>query len=156
LLRPAKQTGLLCDPAEIYVLIKNRFQDARGYIRFQLRPKYLKINILWVTVTYYSMKQSPSSETNLFSASQEVPHILWKRKVHYRNYKRSKPVPILSQSDLDHVYLPFRESISQLRMSLPSVLFPSVFLSTHNSSPNTSYMLLLSHSSRYDNLQNIW
>ena len=32
----------------------------------------------------YSMEQSPSSEANWFSASQEIPHILWNPKVHYR------------------------------------------------------------------------
>jgi len=30
----------------------------------------------------YSMEQSPS-EANEFSASQEIPHILWDVKVHY-------------------------------------------------------------------------
>jgi len=27
--------------------------------------------------TYYSMQQSPCWEANRFSASQEIPHILW-------------------------------------------------------------------------------
>jgi len=34
----------------------------------------------------YSMEQSPR-EANKFLASQEIPHILWKTKVHYRIYK---------------------------------------------------------------------
>ena len=29
----------------------------------------------------YSMEQSPSEEANRFSASQEIPHVLWKQKV---------------------------------------------------------------------------
>ena len=29
------------------------------------------------------MEQSPYWEANRFSASQEIPHILWKPKVHY-------------------------------------------------------------------------
>ena len=32
----------------------------------------------------YSMEQSSPSEANRFSASQEILHILWNSKVHYR------------------------------------------------------------------------
>ena len=46
-----------------------------------------------LTITYYltclltfSIVQSPSGETNWLSASQEIPSILWKPKVHYRIY----------------------------------------------------------------------
>ena len=34
------------------------------------------------------MEQSTSSEVNLFSASQEIPHILWNPNVLYSVYKR--------------------------------------------------------------------
>jgi len=43
------------------------------------------------------MEQSPSLEPNRFSASQEIPHILWNLKVYYHIYKSPPPVPILSQ-----------------------------------------------------------
>jgi hypothetical protein len=44
------------------------------------------------------MEQSPFWEANRSSASQEIPHVLWIPKVHYRTHKSPPPVPILSLS----------------------------------------------------------
>jgi len=50
------------------------------------------------------MKQSPSWEANRFSASQEIPRILWKPTRHFLIHKSPPPVPNLSQ--INHVHVP--------------------------------------------------
>ena len=85
-------------------------------------PQYLLT--YWLTVTYlltHSTQRSPSSEANRFSASQEIPSILWNPKFHYRIHKRMPPVPILSQID------PVLILSSHVGLGLPSGLFPSSF-----------------------------
>ena len=79
------------------------------------------------------MEQSPSWEANRFSASEEIPRILWNPKAHYRIHKCPPPVPILSQLDLQSLpqYPTSWKSLlilsSHLRLDLPSGLFSSGF-----------------------------
>ena len=79
----------------------------------------------------YSMEQSPSWEANQFSASQEIPRILWNPKVHYRIHKCPPPVPILNHLDPVTPHpTPWRSILilfSHLRLDLVSSLFPSGF-----------------------------
>jgi hypothetical protein len=50
------------------------------------------------------MEQSSSWEANRFSASQEIPCILWNPKVDYRIHMCPSPVPILNH--ISPVYNP--------------------------------------------------
>ena len=73
---------------------------------------------------------SPSWEANRFSASQKIPRILWKPKVHYRVHNRQPSVPILRQMNPVHAsHLTSWRSVlilsSHLRLGFPSFLFPS-------------------------------
>ena len=85
------------------------------------------------------MEQSPSWEANRFSASQEIPHILWIPEVHYHIHKCTPPVPILSQ--IDPVPYPhiLHNIIPHLQLGPPRDLFPPGFptktLYTHLLSP---------------------
>ena len=85
----------------------------------------------YTTVTSDSTEQSPSSEANRSSASQEISHILSNLKVHYRVHERPSLVPILIHIDTNYA-LPtalrsFSILSSHLRLGLPSGLFQSVF-----------------------------
>jgi len=88
--------------------------------------------MLFTYLLTYSMQLSPAWEANQFSASPEIPHILWNPKVHYRIHKCPPPVPILSQINPVHatpshflkIYLKIS---SHLHQGLPSGFFSSDF-----------------------------
>ena len=76
----------------------------------------------------YAMQHSPW-EANRFSASQEIPQILWTPKVHCSLHKCPPPVPILYQLDPPHPtsWKNILIFSSHLRLGLPSGLLPLDF-----------------------------
>ena len=75
--------------------------------RFLLSAPFLERDT-WNELTY-SKQLNSSWGADRFSASQEIPWILWNPKVHYRFYKCKTPVPILSQLDQIHTPIQLHE-----------------------------------------------
>jgi hypothetical protein len=78
------------------------------------------------------MEQSPSSEANSCSATQEILSILWNPKVRYHLHKSLPLVPILSQINPVHTPHPIslKSSLmlsSHLQLDLSNGLIPSRF-----------------------------
>jgi len=109
-------------------------------------------NLLTYLLTY-SMEQSPSWEANRFSASQDIPRILWNPKVHYcihlslSSASSTQSIPPHPTSWRSILVL-----FSHLLLCLPSGFFPQVSPPKpciHLSSFHTRYMPLPSYSLFY-------
>ena len=101
-----------------------------------------------------NMEQRSSWEANRFSASQEIPRILWNPKVHYHSHKCPSSVPILSQLDTVHTHTSHFLKI-HLNIILPSTRespkWPLFFKFPHQNPvyasplPHTRFMLTLTY-----------
>ena len=49
------------------------------------------------------MAQNPSWDANIPSATQDISHVLWNPKIHYRVKKNLSLVPILNQANPIHI-----------------------------------------------------
>ena len=79
-----------------------------------------------------SMEQSLSWKADSYSASRDIPGILWNQKNHHRIHKSPPPVPVLSQinpsTNSQPISLRYTLIVSSiLRLVLPSSLIPSYF-----------------------------
>jgi len=125
----------------------------------------LKFTYFLTYLLTHSMQHSPSWEANRFSASPEITHILWNPNVHYRIHKCPPPVPILSQ--LETVHTPPTSHFLKIHLNiiLPciglgllsglSLKFPHQNPVYNSPLPHTRYMPRPSHSSRFDQQNNI-
>jgi len=89
------------------------------YVPICCCTSYLFTYILTYLLTH-SMEQSPCWEANWFSASQEIPLIVWNLKVRYHIHMCPWPVPFLSQLDPVHA-LTSRFLKIHLNIILPSM-----------------------------------
>ena len=113
---------------------------------------------MYLLLTYLLNGTESFWEATRFSASQEIPCILWNLKVQYNLHKFPPPVPILSQLDPVHTPHPISWRCmlilsSHLCLGLPSGFLPLRF--PHQNPVNTSplphmrYIPQPSHSSRF-------
>jgi len=105
------------------------------------------------------MKQRPSWEANWFSASQEIPRVLWNLKVHYHIHNCQPTVPILSPNDQVHAPIPhfLKIHLNIILLFMPGYSKWSLFLRFPHQKPvyTKCYMPRPSHSSGFKHPKNI-
>ena len=110
------------------------------------------------------MVQSPSSEANRFSASQEISRLVWNPKVHYRSHKCPPTVSISNHIDpvhtptsyflMIHFNIILPSTPGSPKCSLP-LMFPHQNSVQASPLPHTRYMHRPSHFSRFYHRNNI-
>jgi hypothetical protein len=100
------------------------------------------------------MACSPSWKADRFSASWEIPRILWNPKFHYRIYNSQSFVPVLSQINSAHAPTPhfLKSHLNIILPSLPGSSKWSLFFTFPHQNPvyasplpHTCYMPRPSH-----------
>jgi hypothetical protein len=86
------------------------------------------------------MEQSPSREADSRSASQEIQHLLWNQKVHYRFHKSPPFYRLLCQMNAIHTIQPYFPKIyfvtcSFLHWGVQYCYGPELFSCSGNCSP---------------------
>jgi hypothetical protein len=119
-------------------------------------PTYL-LTYLLTALLSYCMQQSPS-KAYLSSANQEISHILWNPKVHFRIHKCPPPVHVMIQLDPNHaptshflrihlnIILPSKSGFSKWSLFFRRIQQNPVYTSTILL---TCYMPHPRHSSRF-------
>ena len=82
---------------------------------------------LFIYLFTYSTEQSPSWEGNWFSASQKIPRILWKPKVHYRVYK-SRHLPYSKQISAVHASIICLQVIYSYKRSVDKISVLHIYI----------------------------
>ena len=83
------------------------------------------------------MEQRLSWEVKRFTASQEIPHIIWNIKVHYRIHKLLTPVLTLSQINPVHAFTShfLKIHLNIILLSMPGSPKWSLSLRFHHQNP---------------------
>jgi hypothetical protein len=110
------------------------------------------------------MEQSPSWESNSHSASQEIPRLLWKPKVHYRVHRSRQLAPVMILMNPVHT-LPNYFSKIHSNIILPPTLmhsewslpfrFPTIIFMHFSSHPSILHVHPF-HLPWFDRPNNIW
>jgi hypothetical protein len=135
------------------------------FLRLFICPNHSALLYCILTLHTHSIQQNSSWEVNRLSASQGIPHILRKPKLHYCIHNCQPPVPTLSQINPVHaltshllkfylnIILPSTPGSSKWTLSTRFPHQNPVYTSAFH---QTCYILRPSHPSLFYHQINIW